>query len=215
MARKPTDVPSKESVAFANTPFARLAKEPKLAPKAPAPPPTHTTTPPRRDPYAPQPRIAICHEPVGRSGKVITRIAGLPHQLLETVAGRLRKALGCVSRVDGTDVILDGSLKELASAWLQKIGDVRKLTEEKPARGQAPSPVPAPQPLTATNASGTYRRNIRPGMKVAIVMKEDQPTGELTTGVVRDLLTSSDEHPHGIKVCLQSGQVGRVKVIYA
>jgi uncharacterized repeat protein (TIGR03833 family) len=52
-------------------------------------------------------------------------------------------------------------------------------------------------------------------MRVAVVMKEDQPSGELTTGVVRDLLTSSEEHSRGIKVRLVSGLVGRVKIIYA
>jgi len=55
------------------------------------------------------------------------------------------------------------------------------------------------------------RADIRPGMKVAIVLKEDQRTGRLTEGVVRDILTSSPQHPHGIKVRLQSGEVGRVK----
>lgn len=153
-------------------------------------------------------------ESVGRSGKVVTRIAGLPQDLLDTIAARLRKALGCVARVDNANVILEGSLKERASEWLQKVGDVRNLPEEKPALAKVASPVPAAPALVATSASGTYRRNIRAGMKVGIVLKEDQPTGELTIGVVRDLLTSSDEHPRGIKVLLQSGQVGRVKVIY-
>lgn len=46
------------------------------------------------------------------------------------------------------------------------------------------------------------------------MLKADQPSGELTQGVVRDILTSSAEHPHGIKVRLLSGQVGRVKIIY-
>jgi uncharacterized repeat protein (TIGR03833 family) len=139
----------------------------------------------------------------------------LPHDLLETVANRLSKALGCVAQVSDADVILGGGLKERASEWLQRIGDVRKLADERPAPAKAAAPAPAAPPLVATTASGTYRRNIRPGMKVAIVLKDDQPTGELTTGVVRDLLTSSDEHPRGIKVRLQSGQVGRVQVIYA
>jgi uncharacterized repeat protein (TIGR03833 family) len=216
MARKPVNAPSKESAAFAHTPFARLANEPHLTPKTPSSPPTRTTTAPtRRDQSAPPPRIGIHHESVGRSGKVVTRITRLPHDLLETVASRLRKSLGCMARVDDADVILEGSLKDRASAWLQNIGDVRTLAEEKPAATKAVSPVPAAPPLLATTASGTYRRNIRPGMKVGIVLKDDQPTGDLTTGVVRDLLTSSDEHPHGIKVRLQSGQVGRVKVIYA
>ncbi len=213
MAHKSADSPSKQdSAAFAHTPFAGLAKEAKLAPKAASPAPPRTTAPPRRSVLPP--RIVISHESVGRSGKVVTRLAGLPSDRLETVAARLRKALGCVARVDDADVILEGSLRERANEWLQKIGDVRNLTEEKPAPPKTASPVPAAPPLVATAASGTYRRNIRPGMKVAIVLKEDQPTGELTTGIVRDLLTSSDEHPRGIKVRLQSGQVGRVKVIY-
>jgi uncharacterized repeat protein (TIGR03833 family) len=55
------------------------------------------------------------------------------------------------------------------------------------------------------------RADIKPGMKVAIVLKEDQRTGRLTEGVVRDILTGSPRHPHGIKVRLQSGKVGRVK----
>jgi uncharacterized repeat protein (TIGR03833 family) len=55
------------------------------------------------------------------------------------------------------------------------------------------------------------RADIKPGLKVAIVLKEDQRTGRLTAGVVRDILTSSPRHPHGIKVRLESGEVGRVK----
>jgi len=215
MTRKPADAFSKGSADFAHTPFARLAKEPQLAPMAPSPAPTRATVPPRRNQSAPPPRVAVYHESVGRSGKVVTRITGLPHDLLETVASRLSKALGCVAQVNDAGVMLEGGLKERASEWLQKIGDVRKLADEKPAPAKAASPVPADPPPVATTASGTYRRNIRPGMKVAIVLKEDQLVGELTTGVVRDLLTSSDEHPRGIKVRLQSGQVGRVRVIYA
>ena len=55
------------------------------------------------------------------------------------------------------------------------------------------------------------RADIKPGLKVASVRKEDQRTGRLTEGVVRDILTSSPHHPHGIKVRLESGEVGRVK----
>jgi len=50
-------------------------------------------------------------------------------------------------------------------------------------------------------------------MRVAIVLKEDQRTGRLTEGIVRDILTRSPQHPHGIKVRLESGEVGRVKSI--
>jgi len=60
---------------------------------------------------------------------------------------------------------------------------------------------------------GTSRENIKPGVKVAIVLKKDQRSGELTNGVVKDILTKSPSHPHGIKVRLESGEVGRVKEI--
>ncbi|UTR17016.1 YwbE family protein [Salipaludibacillus sp. LMS25] len=61
--------------------------------------------------------------------------------------------------------------------------------------------------------NGQQRKNIKPGMEVAIVLKQDQRTGKLTKGVVKDLLTKSQTHPHGIKVRLIDGQVGRVKEI--
>ena len=61
--------------------------------------------------------------------------------------------------------------------------------------------------------NGTDRKNIKPGLKVRIVLKKDQRSGELTEGVVKDLLTKSSFHPHGIKVRLESGDVGRVKEI--
>jgi len=61
--------------------------------------------------------------------------------------------------------------------------------------------------------NGTVRSSIKPGMKVAIVLKQDQRTGKLTEGIVKDILTNSPTHPHGIKVRLSSGEVGRVKSI--
>ena len=60
---------------------------------------------------------------------------------------------------------------------------------------------------------GSTRSDISPGMRVAIVLEEDQASGRLTEGIVRDLLTRSPSHPHGIKVRLESGLVGRVKRI--
>ena len=60
----------------------------------------------------------------------------------------------------------------------------------------------------------TKRVNVKHGMSVAIVLKQDQETGYLTDGIVRDILTKSPSHPHGIKVRLMSGEVGRVKEIY-
>lgn len=58
---------------------------------------------------------------------------------------------------------------------------------------------------------GRNRKDIRPGIEVYIVLKKDQPTGKLTKGVVQNILTKSPYHPHGIKVRLQDGQVGRVQ----
>jgi uncharacterized repeat protein (TIGR03833 family) len=60
---------------------------------------------------------------------------------------------------------------------------------------------------------GTKRINIKPGAKVQIVLKQDQRTDKLTEGVVKDILTNSPSHPHGIKVRLEDGQVGRVKSV--
>jgi len=62
-------------------------------------------------------------------------------------------------------------------------------------------------------SQGTQRANIYPGLTVDIVLKKDQPSGKLTRGVVKDLLTSKAIHPRGIKVRLESGQVGRVQKI--
>ncbi|PWW28834.1 putative repeat protein (TIGR03833 family) [Cytobacillus oceanisediminis] len=61
--------------------------------------------------------------------------------------------------------------------------------------------------------NGQNRANIAPGNKVKIVLKKDQRTGTLTEGTVKDILTKSPTHPHGIKVRLEDGQVGRVKEI--
>ena len=57
------------------------------------------------------------------------------------------------------------------------------------------------------------RDKIKPGLHVAIVMKEDQRTGELTEGYIKEILTKSPNHPHGIKVRLETGEVGRVKKV--
>ena len=61
---------------------------------------------------------------------------------------------------------------------------------------------------------GTKRADIQAGMKVAIVLKQDQRSGKHNDGIVKDILTKSSSHPHGIKVRLENGLVGRVKKIY-
>ena len=61
--------------------------------------------------------------------------------------------------------------------------------------------------------SGQNRENIKPGLKVGVVLKKDQRAGNITYGVVKKILTNSSFHHHGIKVMLEDGQVGRVKEI--
>jgi uncharacterized repeat protein (TIGR03833 family) len=63
--------------------------------------------------------------------------------------------------------------------------------------------------------SGTTREDIKSGLKVLIVLKKDQRSGKLTEGIVKDILTKSPTHPHGIKVRLEGGEIGRVKKIIA
>jgi len=63
-------------------------------------------------------------------------------------------------------------------------------------------------------SDGTRRADIRAGLSVSIVLKQDQRSGKLTDGVVKDILTKSHTHPHGIKVRLENGLVGRVKNIH-
>ena len=58
---------------------------------------------------------------------------------------------------------------------------------------------------------GTNRANVKAGLQVLIVLKKDQHSGRLTEGIVKDILTKSPTHPHGIKVRLESGEIGRVK----
>jgi uncharacterized repeat protein (TIGR03833 family) len=61
---------------------------------------------------------------------------------------------------------------------------------------------------------GTRRSDIKSGFRVSIVLKKDQRTGKLTEGIVMNILTKSPVHPHGIKVRLESGDIGRVKKIF-
>ena len=61
--------------------------------------------------------------------------------------------------------------------------------------------------------NGTNRIDIKSGLKVLIVLKKDQRSGKLTEGIVKDILTKSPTHPHGIKVRIEGGEIGRVKKI--
>lgn len=78
-------------------------------------------------------------------------------------------------------------------------------------------PVPANQTTCVKKGlpmSGQERAELRAGLTVSIVLKKDQRTGVLTKGVIQDLLTKSPRHSHGIKVRLESGEIGRVKEIH-
>jgi uncharacterized repeat protein (TIGR03833 family) len=67
--------------------------------------------------------------------------------------------------------------------------------------------------MEVRSMDGTNRANIKAGVQVLIVIKKDQHSGKLTEGRVKDILTKSLTHPHGIKVRLESGEIGRVKRI--
>lgn len=63
--------------------------------------------------------------------------------------------------------------------------------------------------------NGQNRKDVLPGITVDIVLKADQKSGKLTRGIVKDILTKSSTHPHGIKVRLTDGQIGRVQEIHS
>jgi len=75
-------------------------------------------------------------------------------------------------------------------------------------------PKSKPDIMNAQRNDGRIRKNIQIGDEVDIVQKKHQQTGELTDGIVKRILTNSPTHPHGIKVQLETGEVGRVKMIY-
>lgn len=161
--------------------------------------------------------VRLFLESKGRSGKVVTRITGLPSANLEAIAAKLRRALGCGAIVEAETVLLTGSLVERASKWLDTAGDLNAIQEEQRAR---PAAVPGPEPGAPIPAvrhepdlAATKRSNIRRGQRVAVVLKADQSSGQLTEGAVQEILTSSPNHPRGIKVRLESGEVGRVQII--
>lgn len=210
MTKKNLAPPTTEPGALTHNPFAALTSKHRAVHDAQAASGAVVQRAPLPKPL-PACKPSIRHETAGRSGKVVTRIKGLPIENLEAIASRLRKALGCGATLDGNDLLLQGMLAERAQAWLQGIGDLRKISLE-PAVWQAPKAaavVASDSPLT----SGTRRNEVRPGQRVAIVMKADQQSGALTEGVVRDILTSSATHPRGIKVRLESGEIGRVRIV--
>jgi uncharacterized repeat protein (TIGR03833 family) len=90
-------------------------------------------------------------------------------------------------------------------------GGVRQPSRSLARR--SPGGIPLAAGIRHATMDGTDRANIRPGSRVSIVLKADQASGRLTEGIVADILTRSPTHPHGIKVRLVTGEVGRVKVV--
>jgi uncharacterized repeat protein (TIGR03833 family) len=220
MVKKKMDAPNSDTSALTHHPFAGLAGNPKLVANLANRGVSNTVVRVHQArPAKPPPpvKLRLGLETKGRSGKAVTRITGLPTNNLDAIASRLRKALGCGATVEGDDLLLLGSLVERASQWLNAVGDLRTIADE-PARsnGGGSSELTArEQAATAgSRAVGTNRSDVRRGQRVAIVTKADQESGRLTNGVVSELLTNSATHPRGIKVRLESGEVGRVKIIY-
>jgi uncharacterized repeat protein (TIGR03833 family) len=168
-------------------------------------------------------KVTLRQETKGRHGKTVTRVIGIASTDLAALASQLKKALGCGAIAEDGDLLLLGAVEERAVGWFRKQGATRivsscRTTVQAPARESKSNPFPLPD-LTAVDGSasrelkGKQRIELRRGQRVSIVLKADQPTGKLTEGVIESILTRSSSHPHGIKVRLESGQVGRVKRI--
>jgi uncharacterized repeat protein (TIGR03833 family) len=166
-----------------------------------APPPKPA---PARAARAPLGRVIVRQELDTTEGTLITRVIGVPHEHHAPLGARWRDRLGSPVLVDGRDLLVMTDDDETVAAVLRDAGagEVKIVPRRPPADlSQAGEP------------GGTLRAQIRRGLRVAVVQKADQETGALTEGIVRELLTSSPEHPRGIKVRLESGVVGRVRRI--
>lgn len=153
---------------------------------------------------APLGRVVVRQEVDAAEGAVLTRVIGVPPEHRAPLGERWRDELGHEVLVEGRDLLVMTNDAEGVAAVLRDAG----ASEVKLVRREVP-----PDLSRAGEPGGTLRSQIRRGLRVAIVQKADQETGALTEGVVRDILTSSPEHPRGIKVRLDSGEVGRVRRI--
>lgn len=153
---------------------------------------------------APLGRVVARQELDAAQGAALTRVIGVPPELRAPLGKRWRDELGHEVLIEGRDLLVMTDDVERVAAVLREAG----AGEVKVVRREIP-----PDLSRAGEPGGTLRAHIRRGLRVAIVQKADQETGALTEGVVRDILTSSPEHPRGIKVRLESGEVGRVRRI--
>lgn len=151
---------------------------------------------------APLGRVIVREELDGAQGAALTRVIGVPPSHRVALGERWRDGLGRAVLVEGRDLLVMTDDVERVAASLRDAG----AGEVKIVRRQAPADL-----SRAGEPGGTLRAHLCRGMRVAIVQKADQETGALSEGVVRDILTSSPVHPRGIKVRLESGEVGRVR----
>lgn len=166
-----------------------------------APTPKPAPPPPAKRPLG---RVVLREELDTGEGTVRTRVIGVPHEHHASLGARWRDRLDAPVLVEGRDLLVMTDDCDTVAAVVHDAGAV----EVKIVRREAPA-----DPSRAGEPGGTVRARIRRGLRVAIVQKADQETGALTEGVVREILTSSPEHPRGIKVRLESGEVGRVRRI--
>ena len=152
-------------------------------------------------------RVIVREEFDTTEAAVITRVIGLPQEHLSLFAKQWREKLGekiAKIAIEGRELLVMTNEYERVATLVRNAGASEVVIVRRP--------IPA-DPSNAGEAGGTLRAQIRRGLRVAIVQKADQETGTLTEGVVRDILTSSPEHHRGIKVRLESGEVGRVRRI--
>lgn len=149
-------------------------------------------------------RVVVREEFDATEKAVITRVIGVPPDLASSLGKRWRETLGVTVALEGRDMLVMARASERVAELLRNAGASEVAVVQRPA----------PTDLsTVGEAGGTERAQIRRGLRVAIVQKADQESGALTEGIVRELLTSSPTHPRGIKVRLESGEVGRVRRI--
>lgn len=165
------------------------------APKPPFPPPADKPS---------LGRIIVREEFDATEATIITRVIGVPQQHLSALGKQWREALGKTVAIEGRDLLVMAGECERIAALLHDAG----AGEVVVVRRSAPADL-----AEVGEPSGTLRLQVRRGQRVAIVLKADQESGALTEGVVRDILTKSSAHPRGIKVRLESGQVGRIRRI--
>ncbi len=172
-----------------------VAAAPAPAPKPPSPSPADKP---------PLGRIFVREEFDATEATLITRVIGVPREHLGVFGKQWRAALGKTVAIEGRELLVMAGECERIAALLRDAGAGEVVVVRRPA----------PADLSGVGEpGGTLRSQVRRGQSVAIVLKADQESGALTEGVVRDILTKSSTHPRGIKVRLESGQVGRVRRI--